>query len=97
MKRTVIISTHVVLQLIIYCVLSYFHLWGYLMTRVIPTRPVLTDLLSMHSVSPIGSLIVAIIFTSIWRSTWKLNVYCTITNFVLITLYTIFIWMNYTH
>jgi hypothetical protein len=97
MKRTVIISSHVVLQLIIYCGLSYFHLWGYLLTRVIPKQPVLSDFLLMHSVSPICSLIVAITFTSIWRSTWKLNLYCTIANFALVVLYTVLIWMNYYH
>lgn len=97
MKKATIISIHVVLQLIIYCGLSYFHLWGFLLTRVIPEPPVLTDFLYMHSVSPIASILVAIIFTLIWRGTWKLNLTCTIASFSFIILYTIFIWTNYYH
>jgi len=94
-KIIVVISTHVIVQILIYSILSYFHLWGFLFTRIQPKGPSVIELMYMHSTSVFVNLFIAAIFMSFWRNTWRLNVICVIINFMFILIYSVFIWMIY--
>lgn len=94
-KTSIVISVHVILQIVIYCILSYFHLWGFLFSIITPTRPSVAELVYMHSSSVLVSLVIASIFIAFWRNTWRLNTICFIVNLVFITIYSVFVWLEY--
>ena len=96
MKKTIIVvSIHVVVQILIYCFLSYLHLGLLVFSIIQPTLPSVAELVYMHSSSVLVSLLIAAIFIAFWRNTWRLNTICVIINLVLIMIYSVFIWMEY--
>ena len=96
MKQTIIvITTHVIVQLLIYGTLSYFHLLLFLITRVIRTPPNTLEMVCMHSASVIANLVIAGLFSVFWRHTWRLNMVCVIVNLMFIIIYSVVIWHMY--
>lgn len=98
MKQSIIvITTHVIMQLLIYSMLTYLHLGMILITLILPPGPNMLELVYMHSASVLVSLVIAALFIFFWRHTWRLNRICIIVNLVLIIMYSGMIWQMYDH
>jgi len=96
MKQTIIVlTTHVIVQLLFYGMLTYLHLGMLLITIVITPGPNMLELVYMHSASVIANLVIAGLFSVFWRHTWRLNMVCVIVNLVFIIIYSVVIWNMY--
>ena len=94
-QKTIVIVTHLIVQLVIYGILSYYHFWIFLINRITETLPTVRELVYMHSPSVIATLIIAVVFTVFRRNTLPLNVMIVSLNILLNVIYIIAIWNIY--
>lgn len=90
--KVMIITTHIVVQLMIYGVLSYFHVWSFLFSRVFFPPPTAAEYVYLHSISVLPSVVVALLFIIFCKNTWRLHAVFVVENIVLMIIYSIVIW-----